>query len=290
MAISIAIPFYDAEEFLLDAIRSVFAQTFQDWELILIDDGSTDGSLELARSIKDPRVKVISDGENKRLAARLNEVAKIAKYDIIARMDADDLMLPKRIETQFEILKNNPELDIVTTGVFSVANNLSLKGARGESFENPSFRDIITKKVNVIHAAMLVKKSWYQRNCYDESLKIAQDYDLWVRSALKEDFKIKSIKDSLYIYREEGNVSLDKLLRAYKNERKMLFRYISPLSLFLIFKSYLKTIYVIYKNKRGGLHELLKRRNKTEIDLKQRELYSEALKEIKLTRIPGLDN
>ena len=69
MKVSIAIPFYNAEKYLRDSIRSVFAQTHQDWELILMDDGSTDGSLAIAKSIKDPRVSVYSDGQNKKLAA-----------------------------------------------------------------------------------------------------------------------------------------------------------------------------------------------------------------------------
>ena len=91
MAITIGIPFYNAEAYLADAIRSVFAQTYEDWELILIDDGSTDNSLAIARSVDDPRVRVYSDGKNKKLASRLNELTQLATYEFIARMDADDV-------------------------------------------------------------------------------------------------------------------------------------------------------------------------------------------------------
>ncbi|MEN6400626.1 MAG: glycosyltransferase, partial [Armatimonadia bacterium] len=62
--VTVGLPFYNNESTLLDAVRSIFAQTFQDWELVLLDDGSTDGSLEIARSIDDPRVRVIADGQN----------------------------------------------------------------------------------------------------------------------------------------------------------------------------------------------------------------------------------
>ena len=102
--ISIGIPFFNAERFLLDSIRSVFAQTHQDWELILVDDGSTDRSLEIAQSIADPRVSVYSDGKNKKLAARLNQIHTLAKFDFIARMDADDLMATDRIRRQLTFL------------------------------------------------------------------------------------------------------------------------------------------------------------------------------------------
>ncbi len=76
MQVSIGIPFYNNEQTLVDTIRSVFAQTYQGWELILVDDGSSDRSLEIARSVDDERVRVITDGQNKKLPARLNQIAQ----------------------------------------------------------------------------------------------------------------------------------------------------------------------------------------------------------------------
>ena len=105
-SLTIGIPFFNAEATLLDAVRSVFAQTHQDWELLLVDDGSTDRSLELARSIDDPRVRVYSDGRNKRLAARLNEISRLARFDHVARMDADDVCLPERLARRPDSLKS----------------------------------------------------------------------------------------------------------------------------------------------------------------------------------------
>ena len=90
--LTVGIPFHNNEKTLLDAIRSIFSQTFQDWELILVDDGSTDDSLKLALSVEDPRVRVLpSDDQNRLLAARLNEITQAARGEFIARMDADDL-------------------------------------------------------------------------------------------------------------------------------------------------------------------------------------------------------
>lgn len=225
MAITIAIPFYNAEKYLYQAIQSVFAQTFLDWELLLIDDGSTDESLKIAKSINDPRVRVISDGKNKRLAGRLNEVTHLAKYDYIARMDADDLMDPDRLKMQYEILENNPTYDIVTSGVFSVRNDLSIVGKRGTDYKGVNFEEIISRKKGVTHAALLARKSWYERHQYNETLKIAQDLDLWIRSSYKNDLNVIAISNPLYIYREEDNVTYDKLLRAYANERKSIYTY-----------------------------------------------------------------
>lgn len=288
MSISIAIPFYNAEEYLADAIRSVFAQSHQDWELVLIDDGSTDSSLAIAKSVNDPRVRVISDGKNKRLAGRLNEFTNLAKYDYIARMDADDLMMPNRIERQLEILLRN-DVDIVTTGVYSVLNNLEIVGSRGMSYNSVSFNDILSRKVGITHAALIAKKSWYLRNQYDESLSIAQDLDLWLRTSKNNDLKIISITELLYIYREENNVTKDKLLRAYKNERNMIRKYGETYFNGLIFKSFLKSMAVVFLGLIGKIDILQKNRGKSEVSQKDMESYNEAIQKIKSTKVKGLN-
>ena len=105
--ISIGIPIYNASNYLEDAIKSVLAQSFTDFELILIDDGSTDNSLEIAKSFTDSRIKVISDGENRKLPYRLNQIIQLAKHGYIARMDADDLMDCDRLKIQFEVKTQN---------------------------------------------------------------------------------------------------------------------------------------------------------------------------------------
>ncbi|MDC1395828.1 glycosyltransferase family 2 protein, partial [Bacteroidia bacterium] len=181
--ISIAIPFYNAEEYLVDSIKAIFAQTYSNWELILIDDGSSDGSLAIANSVDDNRVRVYSDGKNKKLARRLNEIAHLAKYDYLARMDADDIIAPEKLELQIRILLDNPTLDLVTTGVVSVSNDLTYVRHRGESANSVGLMDLVHKTKGVTHASILGKKSWFLRNPYDEFLKVAQDYSLWVTAA-----------------------------------------------------------------------------------------------------------
>lgn len=288
MSITIAIPFYNAEKYLMDAIRSVFAQTYQDWELILLDDGSTDSSLAIAKKVKDPRVRVFSDGVNKKLAARLNEITHLAKFNFIARMDADDLMFPNRLEEQMKYFKIDPDLDLVTTGVYSVSNNLNIIGLRGMDFDYPKFQDILSRKIGITHAALLVKKSWYQRNKYDENLNTAQDLDLWIKSSKKNDLKVKSISNYLYIYREENNVSRRKLLRAYKNERRMIIKYANT-SVNLVFKSYLKSLVVIILNFIGKINLLQPLRRKGNITEIHKNDFNKVIKIIRNTKIPGID-
>ena len=281
--ITIAIPFYNAEKFLADAIKSVLAQTFTQWELLLIDDGSTDGSLKIARSVVDPRVRVISDGKNKRLATRLNEVTHLAKYDFIARMDADDMMDPHRLEIQYRILCENLDIDLVSSGMFSCTDDDLLLGYRGQNYENLTFEDILYKRVGILHASLMARKSWYIRNQYNEKLLLGQDTDMWLRTSKKNDLRIKIIDAPLYIYREEGNVSQRKLLRAYKNEREYLASYIDErdVKVRYVIKSYIKSYFVSFF---GAPRFLLKRRN-TAVPEQYKNHFSASLQTIKKIQI-----
>lgn len=291
MHISIAIPFYNAEKFLPDAIRSVFAQTFQDWELILIDDGSSDKSLEIAKTVQDSRVRVLSDGKNKKLARRLNEVTKLAKYNYIARMDADDLMSPDRLQIQLDILAENPEIDLVSTGLYSILDDTTLVGYRGSSENQVNFKQLIKKEKGILHASVLAKKTWYERNLYNEELPLGQDSDMWLRASKKNDLNIKIISEPLYIYREEGNITAKKMLRAYRLEREVFSKYIDSYYFrsWYMMKSYTKTIIIYTLNKIGYLSFLQKRRNSAPLTQVQIKDFNCILNKIKNTQVPGLD-
>jgi len=287
MYISIGIPFYNAEKFLLNAIKSVFAQTHTKWELILIDDGSTDNSLKIAKSINDSRVRVISDGKNKKLASRLNEIVQLAKYDLIARMDADDLMSPTRLEKQLKILIENQKIDLVTTGLFSVTDDLKPIGIRWHQNTSITFNEVIQKKgCGVVHAAILAKKDWFLRNKYNQSLKIAQDFELWVRTYYKNDFKIHLLQEPLYYYREESSATAKKMLMAYKYDRTVFNNYAGKQKIQLILKSFLKSLIVSILNKINRMDLILNKRSNTFSDKKLLEKFNSELKIIKNTIIP----
>lgn len=289
--VTIAIPFYNAEETILDAVRSVFAQTHENWELLLIDDGSNDKSLELVQGIKDPRVSIYSDGKNLKLAARLNQIVDLAKYDYIARMDADDLMSPDRIEKLISILINE-NYDLVSCGTYSIKMNNSYNGYRGNYEEKYSFEGILNKSQKFLHAGLIARKSWYQRNRYNEQIPVGQDTHLWLSASKALDFNAKSISDPLYIYREEGNVTVKKLMKAYQVERD----FYAPMIDNTLFKykymtkSWLKTLIVKTMSIFGSLDYLLNRRNKSKIDENLIEYFNTSLKKINSVKIPGVDN
>ena len=216
--ISIGIPIYNAEAYLEDAIKSILAQTHELWELILIDDGSTDASLTIAKRFaeSDHRIKVISDGINKKLPARLNQLIEEANYDYIARMDADDLIHPDRLAIQLSFLEKNPNYDLVSTGVVSIDNFNKVYGCRHVDQIYTEFKEIAAA-YPIVHAAVLAKKSWYERNKYNENYPRSEDYDLWCRAISNQDLNLAVLPDLLYYYREEGNLSLSKITRSYKD-------------------------------------------------------------------------
>lgn len=287
--VTIGLPFYNAEKYLANAIRSVFAQTHQHWELILIDDGSTDGSLEIAKLVQDSRVRVYADGKNKKLATRLNEIVQLAKYDIIARMDADDLMSPTRIEKQLKILMQYPNIDLITTGLYSITNNLELIGVRWHHATRITFDELLYKRgCGVVHASLLGRKSWFIRNPYNTTLKIAQDYDLWLRASSKHDFAVYAIQEPLYYYREEGSTTPDKMLRAYKNERGMYKKYASKNQFYLILKSFAKSFVVLFLDKINQFHILVKRRSNQVLNEKDLKNFKRELEQIKQANVKGL--
>ncbi|HEE5439170.1 TPA: glycosyltransferase family 2 protein [Acinetobacter baumannii] len=214
--ISIGIPFYNAENFLANAIQSVINQSFKDWELILVDDGSTDKSLDIAREFekKDNRIKVISDGLNLKLPARLNQIITISKYDFIARMDADDIMHPDRLIDQYNYLINN-NYDLVSSSLYSIDTNNNIVGKRiiNSLVTTPS---LLIGNNQIAHPTILAKKSWFIRNRYDENSERAEDYELWLRTSLNEDLRIHILPQPLLYYREVGNLTKEKLLLSYK--------------------------------------------------------------------------
>ncbi|MFW1945792.1 glycosyltransferase family 2 protein [Acinetobacter guillouiae] len=225
--ITVGISIYNASEYLELAIKSVLSQSFKDFELILIDDGSIDNSLEIAKSFNDPRIRIIADGENRKLPYRLNQIINLAKYNYIARMDADDLMDVDRLKIQFEYLKKNPDIDLVTTGMYSIGKLNELLGKRIPRNEMMSANQILGGLTNLLHASMLARKEWCLRNLYRVDNALAEDYELWLTAALKHDLKYHVIQEPLYYYREVENVKIEKMIKGYNTQIEVINRYYS---------------------------------------------------------------
>src|SRR5215218_8009066 len=115
--VSVILPVYNGEAYLQEAVDSILAQTFTDFELLIINDGSTDDSERIIDSYKDSRVKHLKNEQNRGLIFSLNRGVEAAKGAYIARMDADDVALPERLEKQMQYLKQNKEVGILSCTV-----------------------------------------------------------------------------------------------------------------------------------------------------------------------------
>ena len=181
VAVTIGLPFHNAHESLGDAIRSVFSQTFEDWELLLVDDGSTDGSLDIARSVRDPRVRVLADGLNRKLPRRLNEIVRAANGVLIARLDADDMMHPDRLTQQLKLIAERPTVDFVGTACFTVNAHHDLIGViASEPVRTDPYH--VLRKGLLVHATLLCRTGWCLANPYDERFPRAEDRELFCRT------------------------------------------------------------------------------------------------------------
>jgi glycosyltransferase involved in cell wall biosynthesis len=291
MTVTIGLPFYNNQNTLKQAIQSVFAQDYQDWELILIDDGSKDNSLEIARSVLDPRVRVISDGTNKGLSARLNQIASIAEGRYLARMDADDIMHPERIKRQVYFLEKNPKVDIVGTGTYIIDKQSSVTGARGITSEKYDCYRIFKSSL-FIHPTILGRTEWFRQNPYSTTHLRAEDKELWIRTYNSSNFHI--MHEPLFFYRDGYSlqININNYLRTFDTEYDITRKYGPELigalnTATLLMRVRVKRIAYIALHWMGKSDVLIKRRN-TNLDPSAISAAQKELAQILNTKVPGL--
>lgn len=247
MLITVGIPFYNSACFLKDAIQSVINQTYTDWRLILIDDGSTDTSLSVASSFIDSRIEIISDGQNRGLVYRLNQLIEICDTKYLARMDSDDIMHPERLKLQLEYMQEHPKIDVLGTFAYSIDINNVIKGVLKKKIKPMSIEDVFQNQC-FIHPTVLVKIEWYKGSFYSPNYVRMEDKELWVRKI--EDSVFRNLDLPLLFYREVGIPYLSKYLKSARGDR-MLIKNVANISklyrINLLIKSYLKSsIYILF--------------------------------------------
>ncbi len=289
--VSIGIPFYNAETTIADAIRSVFAQTYQHWELILVDDGSTDGSPAIARAIRDSRVKVVSDGQNKGLSIRLNEIARMADGEFLARMDADDLMHPDRIRQQVAFAVQHPEVDVMDTGTYSIDARNTIIGRRFNCQPDLSPLNVLEKGV-LNHASVLARTRWVRANPYDPFYARAEDHELWCRCYRTS--RYARVTDPLFFVRELGVSTQSKYLQTWATDRRIILKYgpgiagsaqTAALYLRVLLKSVVYPLATLLT-----LDQHIIRRRNSPMPATELQAAQEVLRTIILTPLPGLDD
>lgn len=186
--VSVLMAIYNAAEHLEAAIDSILNQTFTDFELILVDDCSTDESPALlARyQTQDARIVLLRNDHNLGLTRSLNLGLAIAQGDCVARMDADDIALPNRLDAQLNYILTHPEVGIVGTSCVLIDANNKTVGMRSMPREDFLIRWTSLLDNPFVHSTVMWQRNRFSANtngdpCYDTSLYTTQDYDLWAR-------------------------------------------------------------------------------------------------------------
>jgi uncharacterized protein (DUF362 family)/glycosyltransferase involved in cell wall biosynthesis len=216
--VTVGLSFHNSAGTLAYAIESVFAQRFDDFELILLNDGSTDRSREIAeRYLSDPRARLIDDGRNLGLAPRLNEIAGMATGRYLARMDADDIMHPCRLGRQFEHLEEAPQVDLLGTGVYLIDAQYRIVGRR----ITPTIR--LCEKfsyLQLFHPTVMGRTDWFRRNPYSSNFLRCEDAELWIRAGGGSN--IAHLDEPLLYYNRHIGFELEKTLRSLKQYEQIL--------------------------------------------------------------------
>ncbi|AUY25855.1 glycosyltransferase [Mixta calida] len=220
--ISVVMSVYNGELYLDKAIKSILLQTFHDFEFIIINDGSSDNSLDIIKkySVKDPRIKFITR-ENRGLISSLNEAVNLSKFEYIARMDADDIALPTRLESIIKIINDDNSLNIISSGSILIDMNGNVICKSPLRITEKKILDSLPGKNYISHPTVAFKKEFFLKcGGYDPKDIGIEDVALWLRMR-ESDIRYKFIKKHLLYYR----INLNSVRRLDANKyQKILFK------------------------------------------------------------------
>lgn len=209
--VTIALPVFNGADTLAVAVRSILMQSFRNWELIVLNDASTDHSLEVMHSFDDPRIRLVEGDKNIGLSARLNMAVDMANCAYFARMDQDDISFPDRIEKQINYLQQHPEIDLLATATIPFRGDGEALGCLPVATLH---EDICARPWNgfhLPHPTWMGKTEWFRHHRYVSFANGAEDQHLLLRSYQISRFAC--LDEPLLAYRE-GDRALKKMLRA----------------------------------------------------------------------------
>lgn len=228
--VSVIMPAYNAEKYIAQAMDSILGQTFRDFEFIILNDCSKDRTDEIILSCKDPRIVYLKNEQNMGVAATLNKGLAAAKGNYIARMDADDISMPQRLEKQVEFLDSHPNTAVVGTDLerFGEGMSTQFRGFAGDPAQ---------MKVDLLFACGLAHPSVMMRRAvidelggYDMAFEGLEDYELWCRVAQKHDVSV--VNQMLFRYRvHPGQVTKNPSEKYLSRMRRLKTRQLEQLGL-----------------------------------------------------------
>ncbi len=212
--ISVIMPVYNCVDYIGESVESILSQTFTDFELLIIDDHSTDGTYKYLQGLTDSRIRLIRKPQNTGYAKSLNIGLDMAKGEYIARMDGDDISLPERFAKQVFFMDNNPGVVVSGTAYKILGTDTIIKMPL--TYEEAKVVSIM--QVPVAHPTVIMRRSVLNKYhlLYNEELEPAEDYDLWTR--ILEIGRIENLRDVLLLYRrhtaQESITKYNRLIEA----------------------------------------------------------------------------
>jgi glycosyltransferase involved in cell wall biosynthesis len=216
--VSIIIPAYNAMTYLPETVDSVLKQTYNDFEVIVVNDSSTDETEQWVSQIADSRVKLISQ-ENQGAAGARNNGIGHAQGEYIAFLDADDLWEPTKIEKQVHSLDSNPEVGLVYTWVACIDEKGKSKGKMWKNdIEGNVWEKLIEHNIVECGSVAMVRRCCFKTlGMFDQNIRFAEDWEMWIRVATSYTFAV--IKKPLVYYRDHRNNKSKKYMRNLSNFR-----------------------------------------------------------------------
>jgi glycosyltransferase involved in cell wall biosynthesis len=202
--VSVIMPVYNAEKFIKETIDSILIQSLEDFEFIIVDDASTDTSVDIIKSYKDTRIRFFQNEKNIGYVATLNKMINLATGEFIARQDNDDISHPDRLKTQVFFLMKNKNIGVCGSYVRYIGKK---RGLLKRPARDKDIRGYLLFFCPMVHPSVMIRKSLFDQGIrYDEALIPAEDYNLWFDVSQK--MELSNIPKVLLYYRiHENNVS-----------------------------------------------------------------------------------
>jgi glycosyltransferase involved in cell wall biosynthesis len=201
--VSVVIPVYNAERYLAESVRSALGQSWPEIEVLIVDDGSTDNSLRIARKLAvDPRVRLLSGGNGGPARARNLGILE-ARGEFIAFLDADDLWLPHKLERQIPLFSESPAPGVVYSQRLTIdAAGAALEGYRPPVLDGRILDEMWVDNFICMSSAVVRRDVFEGVGLLDESLRMSEDFDFWLRAAVHCEFR--GVEEPLVKYRVHG--------------------------------------------------------------------------------------
>lgn len=201
--VSIAIPAYNAGKYIGQCLDCMLAQTYQDFEIVLVDDGSTDDTAQVVAGYDDPRICYYKNEKNLGIVHTLNRAYSLCRGEYIARMDADDIAMPQRLEKQLALLESNPQLGIVACWFQHFGD---LDNMVRTSVEPEEIRCKLLTSLQLMHSGWLMRRELVDGGLlYREEYRYAEDWDFLVRASRVT--QLGNVPEVLMLYRIYGDQS-----------------------------------------------------------------------------------